>query len=308
MSGQRLISALLVSAALPLVLAACAASTPKPRAEDFQQTETYSRAFASPGPVTCDAGKRALMSQGYFIDKAESGAVTGHKSFQEAEDNMHTQIQFQMICSPNEDTNGTTVFVNAVRDRYAIKRSATSASVGVSILGSVSMPIGSSADSLVKVASETISRSDYYDGFFNLLKKNLPQVADANANPESKPARHAPAKKAEPAPAPDAKSDGKTDAFKSDATGPVVPGDNAQAAPAPTPAPAPPPTPAPAAAPPVTPPSSTPPADAPAAPSSSSGSAPASPSSATPAPASPAATDAAAPASTPPASGAPATP
>jgi hypothetical protein len=49
------------------------------------------------------------------------------------------------------------VFVSAVQDRYALKKSPTSASVGVGALGSVSLPFGSNDDSLVKVASSTVT-------------------------------------------------------------------------------------------------------------------------------------------------------
>ena len=44
-----------------------------------------------------------------------------------------------------------------------------SASVGLSILGSVSLPIGSGDDSMVKVASETIPAGVFYERYFNLV-------------------------------------------------------------------------------------------------------------------------------------------
>ena len=40
-------------------------------------------------------------------------------------------------------------------------------------LGSVSLPIAASSDSLVKVGSETIASDVFYDSFFDLIKRYL---------------------------------------------------------------------------------------------------------------------------------------
>src|SRR5690606_12689972 len=48
-------------------------------------------------------------------------------------------------------------------------------SLGVSALGSVSLPIGSTEDSLVKVASETLQDSTFYKRFFGVLERFLPE-------------------------------------------------------------------------------------------------------------------------------------
>ena len=64
-------------------------------------------------------------------------------------------------------------FATALQDRYSLKKSATSASVGVSALGSLSLPFSSSNDSLVKVGSETISKRSFYDSFFELVRGYL---------------------------------------------------------------------------------------------------------------------------------------
>jgi hypothetical protein len=199
MSRQRSLNAGLLAFGVIVVLAGCGTAPTKARREDFQSTDTFSREYSTTPAQTCEAGKRALMSQGYLIDKADSGTVTGHKNFEQVEDNSHTQIQFQVVCSPSDSAAlGSTAFVNAVQDRYTIKRSSTAASVGVTILGSVSMPFGSSPDSLVKVASETISRPEFYDGFFTLLKRNLPRASED----EGKANRAAASKKAKEEKAP----------------------------------------------------------------------------------------------------------
>src|SRR3546814_1698092 len=69
-----------------------------------------------------------------------------------------------------------------------MKQSSNSASVGLSVLGTVSMPVGASDDSLVKTSSETISRAAFYDGFFDQLTQNLAS-AKASIDPGTTPAQ-----------------------------------------------------------------------------------------------------------------------
>ena len=48
---------------------------------------------------------------------------------------------------------------------------------GVAAIGSLSIPLTASGDSLVKVASETIPAGRFYDRFFALMQHNLPMSA-----------------------------------------------------------------------------------------------------------------------------------
>ena len=185
-------------ATLTAVLAGCSSPKPVYEREDFAESDTYSRSIPAASSAACDAGRRALLSQGYLIDKYEPSRVTGHKNF-EGEDGQHTQISFNIECASDGSGNDrATVFANAVQDRYSIKRTGNSASVGVSVLGQVSMPFGGSDDSLVKTASQTVTRPKFYDGFFQLLQRFLPD-AQAAAAPHEPPVR---TKGAAPKPAP----------------------------------------------------------------------------------------------------------
>jgi hypothetical protein len=57
------------------------------------------------------------------------------------------------------------------------------------VLGSVSLPVGSSDDSLVKVASNTVQNQDFYRRFFERVKYYLPSGPDrAVALPPAEPA------------------------------------------------------------------------------------------------------------------------
>ncbi|OXJ38109.1 hypothetical protein CFB82_06855 [Burkholderia sp. HI2714] len=157
------------------VLAACS-SPPKPiyQQEQFDATTSpYAHTFHSKSDAACEAARRALLSQGYVVSSSRNDAVDGSKNFQPNND-MHVVIEFHVVCADaNADGSSSIAYVNAVQDRYTLKKSNTSASVGLSVFGSLSLPIGSSDDALVKTASETIPAGVFYERFFNLVEHFL---------------------------------------------------------------------------------------------------------------------------------------
>jgi Uncharacterized protein conserved in bacteria (DUF2242) len=161
------------------LLAACVSSLKAfPSPEEFGSTATYSRQFAATAAQTCEAARRALLSQGYIIIIAREDLVNGQKSFQ-PEPESHLQMEIRVVCAPdNGNNNGgngkaSLGFVTALQDVYALKKSNNSASLGVGALGSVSLPFSSSNDAMVKVASKTITTDAFYDRFFELVKRYL---------------------------------------------------------------------------------------------------------------------------------------
>jgi hypothetical protein len=98
------------------------------------------------------------------------------------------EISFSVVCADDgSEGHHAPVFANALQDRYALKKTNNSASLGVGVLGSVSMPIGSSDDSMVKVASETVSSAKFYERFFALVELFLPPEAKKAAHITEKP-------------------------------------------------------------------------------------------------------------------------
>ncbi|UCR83904.1 DUF2242 domain-containing protein [Pseudomonas chlororaphis] len=201
------------AAGLTLLLAAVAGCSSQKTAiyehENFDDSGTFSRNYPVSDTASCEAARRALLSQGYIITSSDPKLVSGHKSFQQTGET-HMEISFSVVCAQDGSTNHrSTVFANALQDRYALKKVNNSASLGVGVLGSVSMPIGSTDDSMVKVASETVSSAKFYERYFALVELFLPQEAKKAAHiiekpktdlgvPEPKPAEPA----AAPAPAP----------------------------------------------------------------------------------------------------------
>lgn len=177
------------SLGLALVLAGAAGcSSPKTAIyehENFDDSGTFSRDYPVSDTAACEAARRALLSQGYIITSSDPKLVVGNKSFQQSGET-HMQISFNVVCANDgKGNNHSTMFANALQDRYALKKVNNSASLGVGVLGSVSMPIGSTDDSMVKVASETVSAPKFYERYFALVDVFLPQeVKQAEHIPE----------------------------------------------------------------------------------------------------------------------------
>lgn len=177
------------SLGLALVLAGAAGcSSPKTAIyehENFDDSGTFSRDYPVSDAAACEAARRALLSQGYIITSSDPKLVVGNKSFQQSGET-HMQISFNVVCANDaKGNNHSTMFANALQDRYALKKVNNSASLGVGVLGSVSMPIGSTDDSMVKVASETVSAPKFYERYFALVDVFLPQeVKQAEHIPE----------------------------------------------------------------------------------------------------------------------------
>ncbi|MHC8410479.1 DUF2242 domain-containing protein [Pseudomonas sp. Hz4] len=236
-------------AGLALLLAVAAGCSSKKAPiyehENFDDSGTFSRSYPVTDAQTCEAARRALLSQGYIITSADPKLVSGHKSFQQTGES-HLEISFSVVCA-DDGSEGlhATMFANALQDRYALKKTNNSASVGVGVLGSVSMPIGSSDDSMVKVASETVSSPKFYERFFTLVELFLPPEAKkaAHIKEKPKPDLGVPEAKAAPAPlAPPAAEPASAPAEAAPAasepvapppeTAPIAPTENSEPAPA----------------------------------------------------------------------------
>ena len=155
--------------------------------EHFDDSGTFSRNYPVTDKASCEAARRALLSQGYIITSNDPTMISGHKSFQQTGES-HLEISFNVVCAVDGGTeHHSTMFANALQDRYALKKVNNSASLGVGVLGSVSMPIGSSDDSMVKVASETVSSPQFYERYFTLVEVFLPKEVKKTARIPEKP-------------------------------------------------------------------------------------------------------------------------
>ncbi|HSV58534.1 MAG TPA: DUF2242 domain-containing protein [Variovorax sp.] len=173
---------LIFAASAVLVLAGCG-SSPKRVSYDpeaFGSTDAHTRTFEASEAQTCEAARRALLSQGYLVTAANGELVTGKKSFQPAAE-VHVELEFRVVCANDQGgrrkvknaPSRSIAFVSALQDRYSLKKVNNSASVGVGVIGSVSLPYSSSDDSLVKVASQTVTDERFYERFFAIVERYL---------------------------------------------------------------------------------------------------------------------------------------
>ncbi|MGP1682370.1 MAG: DUF2242 domain-containing protein [Giesbergeria sp.] len=180
-----------LSVGVPLLaaslLAACAAPAQQyGLQEKFGSGDMHSRLFDAAPARTCEAGRRALLSQGYLVNTARADLVEGSKSFQpDAESNV--QMTIRVVCVPDGGHGRLTLgFVTALQDSYIVKKTNNSASLGVPAIGSLSLPFAASSDSLVKVGSQTITSAQFYDGFFDILKRYLQENPEGEAAAEAR--------------------------------------------------------------------------------------------------------------------------
>jgi hypothetical protein len=158
------------------VAALGACSSAKPKFQDDQLFSSngspYARNFDFPATDTCEAARRGLLSQGYMTTMTRTDAVDATKDFQPAPDS-HIDVEVHVVCTAGDVSNSSVMYVNAVQNGYALKKSDTSASVGLSIFGSLSLPIRTNSDAMVKISSETIQSGSFYEKFFDLVNRYL---------------------------------------------------------------------------------------------------------------------------------------
>ena len=141
--------------------------------EQFGSAATYSRLFEATPVETCEAARRALLSQGYIVNSSDREVVEGQKSFQPQSDR-HVLMHIRVTCVPESAHGNLTMgFVSALQDSFALKMASNSASLGVSMLGTVSVPVAAGHDSMIKIASETVASDQFYDSFFDLMRRYL---------------------------------------------------------------------------------------------------------------------------------------
>lgn len=181
-SSQRPLRRACGCALLALALSACGSdgghrAQAPPLGETFGADDTYAREYPVAPATACEAARRALLGQGYVIARAASDSLEATKVFQ-PESNVHTQLNVRATCVARASGEAI-VFLNAVQDRHALRTQSSSASVGVSMIGSVSVPvpIGSNAN-LVRVGSNTVQNQEFYRRLFDRVAHYLPGTPD----------------------------------------------------------------------------------------------------------------------------------
>jgi hypothetical protein len=157
------------AAATIALLAGCAHHPPP---QQFTASAPFSRTFPGSGDQVCWSVKRALLSQGYMLDRpSDAGVMTGSRDDQ-PKPKLNVTTRLQTTCADNR--NGTSiVFVTATREVNQLQKMKQTTSVGVGP-ATLTMPSGS-AEVLGTVRRETIKDPDYYNQFFTLVQNYVDQ-------------------------------------------------------------------------------------------------------------------------------------
>jgi len=157
---------------LAVLLTGCAHGHRHEGEERFSAAAPFSKTMSGSGDAVCWSVKRALLSQGYMLDReSESGVLTGTMDSQ-PKPKLNVSIHFQATCADNK--NGTSiVFATATREESQLQKMKQSTSAGIGP-ATITMPAGS-AKVLGVVRRETIQDPAFYDGFFALVEKFVAQ-------------------------------------------------------------------------------------------------------------------------------------
>jgi hypothetical protein len=163
--------------AAAVLLSGCAARDHELARDSISAQAPFSKTFRGSGDTVCWSVKRALLSQGYMLDRAnENGVLTGTRDFQPS-DKLNMSYHLQTTCADNRD--GTSiVFVTATREDSQLQKMKQTTSVGVGP-ATLTMPSGS-ARVLGTVRRETIKDPSFYQKFFDLVQGYIGQEGLAN--------------------------------------------------------------------------------------------------------------------------------
>ena len=162
-----------------IVLAACGAKPARFTQESFSIDSPYKSRLDSNATIACESARRVLLGDGYIIDTYSKENIKGRKAYLSDSDRS-TFIEMNVVCVDEPD--GSMVYANGLLSTYDVKRSSGSASVGVSAFGSISLPFGQSADSMVKTSDETILDREFYRRFFNVVHIVMARIKKAEEN------------------------------------------------------------------------------------------------------------------------------
>ncbi len=164
-------TALVTLGSIAVLVAGCATKHDLAR-DSFSAAAPFSRTITGSGDSVCWSVKRAMLSQGYMLDRpAEAGVLTGTRDFQ-PKPKLNVVLRMQTTCADNRD--GTSVvFATATREDSLLQKMKQTTSVGVGP-ATLTMPSGS-AKVLGTVSRKTIQDPGFYNEFFKLVDNYVGQ-------------------------------------------------------------------------------------------------------------------------------------
>jgi hypothetical protein len=153
--------------AVGMAIGGCSSTSKRVARGPFVSSAPFSKTISGSGDAVCWSVKRALLGQGYMLERSsEPGVLTGTRDFQ-PEAKRNVTLHLQTTCADNR--NGTSmVFVTADREESKLQKMKQSTSAGIGP-ATITMPAGS-AKVLGVVRRETIEDPNFYNSFFALVE------------------------------------------------------------------------------------------------------------------------------------------
>lgn len=161
---------ILVLTLTSLFIAACSSPKTYAEREQFHSDSRHNRNYAATEGMVCEATRRALLRDGYIVEKIAENNLTGAKEFQ-IEDGRQAQLNLYATCA--QRAGGATLFVTATEEHFDVKTSRQSTSLGVPIIAPISISKESQVDHRVKTRGETITDRDFYERFYRAVQQEL---------------------------------------------------------------------------------------------------------------------------------------
>src|SRR3984885_4723270 len=152
---------------LTVAVAATGCAAKRDTRGPFVRSAPFSKTVPGSGDSVCWSVKRALLGQGYMLERSsESGVLTGTRDAQ-PEDKINVTVRLQTSCADNR--NGTSiVFVTAEREVSKLQKMKQSPSAGIG-RATITIPAGRATVPGV-VRRETIEDPNFYNSFFALVE------------------------------------------------------------------------------------------------------------------------------------------
>jgi hypothetical protein len=170
-SARIACSTLALAGAASVMITGCASKPPVARGP-FVGSAPFSKTLTGSGDAVCWSVKRALLGQGYMLERSgEPGVLTGTRDYQ-PEEKVNVTLRLQTTCADNRD--GTSiVFATAEREESKLQKMKQSTSAGIGP-ATITIP-GGSAKVLGVIKRETIDDPNFYNSFFTLVQGYVAQ-------------------------------------------------------------------------------------------------------------------------------------
>ncbi len=155
---------------LLILLAGCGGPPRYAPNEEFSADEKHHRDFQASPLALCDAARRALLGDGYLVNRADAQRLVGGKEFQ-VEAQRHAIVNIHVNC--DQRRGGSTLYVTATEEHFDVKSLRQSSSIGFPVVAPIYYGTQSEADAQVKTHGETVSEREFYERFYRAVQREL---------------------------------------------------------------------------------------------------------------------------------------